>query len=88
MLEPCAPSCPIVYQAGGQQADGQAAADGWTSRGAHLLLQVRARVLNSELADNAPGAWSADVLVTLLGSATWNLGGLPSGGRALNGTAR
>ncbi len=41
----------VVGQPGGEQADGQKAEMRWTPKGAHLLLQVRTRVLNDELGD-------------------------------------
>ena len=42
----------IRGQPGDQQAHGQKAADALDPRGAHLLLQIRTRVLNDQLADD------------------------------------
>ena len=42
----------IHRQPGNQQAHGQKQQMRWTPRGAHLLLQVRTRVLNDHLADD------------------------------------
>ena len=38
----------ISGQSSHKQADGEAAVNGWSQRGAHLLLQIRTRVLDEE----------------------------------------
>ena len=44
--------CGIDRQPGGEQTDGEETTQmRWSQQGAHLLLQVRTRVLNDELRD-------------------------------------